>query len=113
MCVDGNQGDRPNYDSSVRPLRYEAKTTTHAMHERAAAGAEIDNLLTQVTDADYEQPRALWERVFDEGAKKRFVHNVAGHLGNVNVDMIKERTLQMFARVHPDIRKGIEAEWKA
>ena len=51
--------------------------------------------------------------MFDEGAKKRFVHNVAGHLGNVNVDMIKERTLQMFARVHPDIRKGIEAEWKA
>jgi len=40
---------------------------------------------------DFEQPRALWTKVFDETAKAHYVSNVAGHLGNVKSPEIKAR----------------------
>jgi catalase len=40
---------------------------------------------------DFEQPRALWSKVFDETAKAHYVGNVAGHLGGVKSAEIKAR----------------------
>jgi hypothetical protein len=43
---------------------------------------------------DFEQPRALWQKVFDDGAKERFVSNIAGHLGGAKSKEIKARQRQ-------------------
>jgi hypothetical protein len=40
---------------------------------------------------DFEQPRALWTKVFDDTAKEHYIKNVAGHLGNVKSSEIKNR----------------------
>ena len=40
---------------------------------------------------DFEQPRALWQKVFDDGAKERFVGNVAGHIKGVKSKVVLER----------------------
>lgn len=40
---------------------------------------------------DFEQPRALWTKVFDDTAKEHYISNVAGHLGNVKKPEIKAR----------------------
>lgn len=40
---------------------------------------------------DFEQPRALWQKVFDDGAKERFVRNIAGHLKGVKSPEVKAR----------------------
>lgn len=40
---------------------------------------------------DFEQPRALWTKVFDDKAKDAYVKNVSGHLGTVKSNEIKAR----------------------
>ena len=40
---------------------------------------------------DFEQPRALWQKVFDNTQKEHFVGNVASHLGNVKSPVVKAR----------------------
>jgi hypothetical protein len=44
-----------------------------------------------VLAVDFEQPRALWQKVFDNTAKDHFVSNIAGHLGNVKSSEVKAR----------------------
>lgn len=40
---------------------------------------------------DFEQPRALWQKVFDDTAKAHFIGNVAGHIKNVKSKVVLER----------------------
>jgi catalase len=84
-----SQGNRPNYQSSILPLSYRKKAYSTASHEQFVGSALAD--LSEVTELDFEQPRALWERVFDEGAKERFVGNVAAHLSGAKSEEIKKR----------------------
>lgn len=53
-------------------------------------------------------PRALWERVFDDGAKERFVKNVAGHMGNCGVEEIIKRQIGIFREVSGDLAERLE-----
>ncbi|KIM76875.1 hypothetical protein PILCRDRAFT_825870 [Piloderma croceum F 1598] len=102
-----NQGARPNYQSTIAPLSYNGKKGAidggardqerEAKHENWVAGAYRD--LSVVTELDFEQPRALWSKVFDETAKAHYVSNVAGHLGGVKSAEIKARQLSVFAAV--------------
>lgn len=96
-----NQGARPNYKSSIQPLNYKSTTYEISDHERFIGAAVRD--LSQVTELDFEQPRDLYQRVFDADAKKRFVNNVAGHFGDVKSEEIKARTLSVFAKIDEDL----------
>ena len=40
---------------------------------------------------DFEQPRALWSKVWNDQQREAYVKNVSGHLGNVRSDEIKAR----------------------
>ena len=40
---------------------------------------------------DFEQPRALWQKVFSDTDRDHFVGNVAGHLGNAKSAEVKAR----------------------
>lgn len=106
MAVNGNQGSRPNYVSSIRPLQYTKRSTVELGHEKKLIGG-VENFLSQITDLDFEQPRDLWVRVFDDTAKQHYVDNVSGHLGGAKSPEIKTRTLDVFARIHPDIATRI------
>jgi catalase len=44
---------------------------------------------------DFEQPRALYQNVMDDGARARLVSNIAGHLGGAKSAEVKART-RMF-----------------
>jgi len=92
-----NQGSRPNYQSTILPLNHLEPTYTTRDHEVFLGSAAHE--LSEITDLDFEQPRALVTEVMDEGARKRLVENIASHLGNVKVDKIKERQLSIFAAV--------------
>jgi catalase len=54
---------------------------------------------------DYVQPRALYEDVYDEGAKQRLVNNLGNALSGISPDRedIKERCLKVWYRVSPDL----------
>ena len=40
---------------------------------------------------DFEQPRKLWQKVFDDTQKEHFVGNVSGHIKNVKSKTVLER----------------------
>lgn len=40
---------------------------------------------------DFEQPRALWSKVWDDKAREAYVQNVAGHFKGVKSAEIKAR----------------------
>ncbi|KAA1085739.1 extra spindle pole bodies 1 [Puccinia graminis f. sp. tritici] len=52
---------------------------------------------------DFKPACALWSKVFDDGAKERFVKNVSGHLGNVSLDRIKTDQVAIFLAVNKDL----------
>ena len=95
MCL-FSQGARPNYQSSIKPLQYSKRPTVSAAHEEIAAG-QIETFLSQVDEKDFEQPRALWEKVFDDSAKERFINNVSGHIGGCKSKEIIKRQLSKFS----------------
>lgn len=64
-------------------------------------------MFLKLQPVDFEQPRALWTRVFDDGAKERYVNNVAGHLGGAKSAEIKKRQLAIFAAVDQDLSDRI------
>ncbi|KAB5592702.1 Vegetative incompatibility protein HET-E-1 [Ceratobasidium theobromae] len=91
-----SQGARPNYQSSIQPLKYKKSKLTEK-HESFVGAAVYD--LSEITELDFEQPRALWQKVMSKDAQERFVHNVAGHLGGAKSAEIKARQLSVFAAV--------------
>ena len=103
-----NQGNRPNYQSSIQPLSYKPNPYNTADHE-VYIGAAVQDL-SQVTDLDFEQPRVLWEKVYDQGAKERFISNVAGHLSAAKSQKIKERTVACFSTVSQELGDKIAKE---
>jgi catalase len=102
-----NQGARPNYQSTISPLSYAGRKGAidgaakdqqrEVTHERWIGSAYRD--LSEVTELDFEQPRALWTKVFDDTAKAHFVSNVAGHISGAKSAQIKARQLAVFAAV--------------
>ena len=106
MTVNGNQGSRPNYISSLRPLQYSKRPTVSASHE-ARIGSEVEHFLSTVDELDFEQPRALWEKVFGKDGQDRFINNISGHMQGVKNKEIVQRQLDVFRRVHPDIAARI------
>lgn len=100
-----NQGTRPNYQSSLVPLTYKAKPYEQVKHETWLGAANTD--LSFITELDFEQPRALWQKVFDNTQKEHFVSNVAGHFGGVKSPVVKARQLSVFAAVDQDLSDRI------
>ncbi|CAK5262178.1 unnamed protein product [Mycena citricolor] len=102
-----SQGARPNYQSSIAPLQYKGAPGTleggvrdlgrQAKHETYLGAAVRD--LSEVTELDFEQPRALWSKVWNDEQREAYVQNVAGHFGNVKSATIRDRQLSVWAAV--------------
>jgi len=104
MCI-FNQGSAANYQSSFEPLTYKPKPyNSTSSHERFLGQALAD--LSEINELDFEQPRALWQKVFDDKAKAAFVHNVSGHLRGADKH-IQARQLSVFAAVDQDLSDRI------
>lgn len=63
--------------------------------------------LSEIQPVDFEQPRALWEKVFDDAAKERFVSNVSGHMSNCRSKDIIARQLAIFHEASPELASRI------
>ncbi len=72
------------------PLRIDGDATRYAVEE---------------ADADYVQPRALFE-LFDEDQKQRLFSNYAAAMGPCS-GSVKERWYAVLERVHPDYAAGV------
>lgn len=114
MNVNGNQGNWPNYPSSIRPLA-KVQYEPDEGHEKWVG--QVTYHMDEITDVDFEQPRAFWQNVLGKkpGQQDNFVKNVAGHLSGA-ISPVRERQYGVFTRVDPElgsrIREATEAEVK-
>ncbi|KAL8788039.1 MAG: hypothetical protein Q9195_007505 [Heterodermia aff. obscurata] len=102
-----NQGSRPNYLSSIEPIQFRKRTVDlDKVHGEFTANAVT--FLSEIRPEDFNAPRILWEKVFDEDAKKRFVSNVSGHMSTCRKEEILKRQIAIFREVSPDLASRLE-----
>lgn len=69
-----------------------------------------------VSELDLEQPRALYQKVYNDDQKKRFIENVVGHASSIRIDSLKERVAQYFGLLDENlgeqIAKGLGLKFK-
>ena len=102
-----NQGARPNYLSSIEPIQFRERTVDLDKTHGHFIGDAI-TFLSELRPEDFNAPRALWEKVFDDGAKDRFINNVAGKMEVCPNKEILKRQIAIFREVHPDIATRLE-----
>jgi len=102
-----NQGARPNYLSSIEPISFRRRTIDLNKAHGHFAGEAI-TFLSEIRPEDFNAPRALWEKVFDNGAKERFINNVAGHMSKCSNKEIIKRQIGIFREVSDDLAKRLE-----
>ncbi|KAF2714318.1 catalase-domain-containing protein [Pleomassaria siparia CBS 279.74] len=102
-----NQGSRPNYLSSIEPISFRERNVnldkTHGHFQ-----GEAVSFLSEIRPEDFNGPRALWEKVFDEDARERFVGNVSGHMANCSDKEIIKRQIGIFREVSEDLASRLE-----
>ncbi|KAF8908085.1 catalase [Gymnopilus junonius] len=112
-----SQGSRPNYQSSIQPLTYAGRKGTiesnvrdaerQAQHEAFIGGAWRD--LSEITELDFEQPRALWRNVWNEQQREAYVRNVVSHFKGVKNSAVRIRQLSVWAAVDQSLSDRIAA----
>ncbi|KAK8869468.1 hypothetical protein IAR55_000032 [Kwoniella newhampshirensis] len=102
-----NQGSRPNYLSSIEPIQFKERAyDLNKVHGKFVGKAV--SFLSEIRPEDFNAPRALWQKVFSEESKQRFVETVSGHMGNCTEPEIIKRQIAIFREVSPDLGERIE-----
>jgi len=102
-----NQGARPNYLSSIDPIQFRERDTDYDQVHGHFQGTAI-TFLSQIRPEDFNAPRALWEKVWDEPARERFVNNVAGKMEMCKDKEILKRQIAIFREVSDDAATRLE-----
>lgn len=102
-----NQGNRPNYLSSIAPITFRERAVDTAKVHGQFTGEAI-SFLSTVRPEDFNAPRVLWEKVFDEGARERFIKNISGHMANCKKEEIIKRQIAIFREVSDDLATRLE-----
>lgn len=102
-----NQGARPNYLSSIEPISFRNRPVDLDKTHGHFIGQAV-TFLSEIRPEDFNAPRALWEKVFDNGAKERFIGNVSGHMANCSDKEIIKRQIGIFREVSEDLASRLE-----
>lgn len=102
-----NQGSRPNYLSSIEPISFrERSVDLDRVHNQFIN--ETVTFLSEIRPEDFNAPRALWEKVFDEEARQRFIGNISGHMANCKKEEIIKREISILREVSEDLASRLE-----
>lgn len=102
-----NQGSRPNYLSSIEPIKFrERSVDLDKLHGHFTGNAVT--FLSEIRPEDFNAPRKLWEKVFDDKAKERFIGNISGHMSTVRDKEILKRQIAIFREVSEDLASRLE-----
>jgi catalase len=102
-----NQGSRSNYLSSIDPIQFRERTVDLNLTHGHFIGEAVA-FLSEIRAEDFKAPRALWERVFDDGARERFIKNVSGHMSTCRKEEIIKRQIAIFREVSDDLASRLE-----
>merc|ERR1711997_117369 len=104
MNVGGSYGKTPNYEPTAFNGPKEGGSA-YAIHGSPVMGP-IGRYQYTHPNTNYEQPRTLFNKVFDDAMRKKVMDNIAGHMSGVDT-ATKERQLQHFMKVDPKFGNGI------
>jgi catalase len=102
-----NQGSRPSYLSSIEPISFRERSVDLDKTHGHFTGKAV-SFMTEIRPEDFNGPRVLWEKVFDDGAKERFISNVSGHMANCTDEEIIKRQIGIFREVSDDLASRLE-----
>lgn len=102
-----NQGTRPNYLSSIEPIAFRNRSVDLDKTHGHFIGEAV-TFMSEIRAEDFKAPRALWEKVFDDGAKERFIENISGHMANCREEEIIKREIGIFREVSEDLASRLE-----
>lgn len=102
-----NGGARPNYLSSIAPISFRERSVDLDKTHGHFTGNAI-TFLSEIRPEDFNAPRALWEKVWDEPARERFIGNISGHMANCKKEEIIKRQIGIFREVSDDIATRLE-----
>ncbi|KAK6068280.1 peroxisomal catalase [Seiridium cupressi] len=102
-----NQGSRPNYLSSIEPIKFKPRSVDLDQVHGTFTGEAV-SFLSEIRPEDFNAPRALWQKVFDEPARERFINNVSGKMELCKNKEILKRQIAIFREVDDDIAKRLE-----
>ena len=103
-----NQGSRPNYFASVGPVSTRPVNPSSPEQRHNEFIATATRFLAEIRPEDFNQPRVLWSKVFDDEAKERFIGNVAGHMKTCRDKDIIKRQIAIFREVSDDLATRLE-----
>lgn len=102
-----NQGGRANYISTLDPIQFKPRyVDVDNVHGHFQA--EAIAFLSTIRPEDFNAPRALWEKVFDDAGRKRFIETVSGHMSTVRDKEIIARQIAIFREVSEDLASRLE-----
>ncbi|KAI4840841.1 CAT1 catalase [Aureobasidium sp. EXF-8845] len=102
-----NQGSRPAYLSSIQPTQFRERTLDLDRTHGHFAGKAV-TFLSEIREEDFNAPRALYEKVFDEAARERLVKNISGHMSTCTKEEIIKRQITIFRHVSEDFASRLE-----
>ncbi|KAK3325956.1 catalase-like domain-containing protein [Apodospora peruviana] len=102
-----NQGARPNFLSSIDPIQFRDRTVDLDKTHGHFTGHAI-TFLSEIRPEDFNGPRALWQNVWDEPARERFISNVAGKMALCREKEFLKRQIAIFREVDSDIADRLE-----
>ncbi|EDO14554.1 hypothetical protein Kpol_284p1 [Vanderwaltozyma polyspora DSM 70294] len=100
-------------DEQTYIQQQEAERTRH----ENAIDAKLNDYYTinGISPLDFEQPRALYEKVFDDSSRRAFIENVVAHASNAGNDELKLRVAQYFGLLNQDLGAklalGLGVQW--
>jgi catalase len=102
-----SQGSRPNYQSTISPLTYRPKPYSDTEHKHEVWAGHARTHLYDISELDFEQPRALYTKVMNDKDRQHLIQNIAGNLRNAKSAEIKARQLSVFAAVDQGLSDAI------
>ncbi|KAI1206978.1 catalase-like domain-containing protein [Annulohypoxylon truncatum] len=102
-----NQGARPNYLSSIDPIQFRDRSVDLDKTHGHFTGEAI-TFLSEIRPEDFNAPRALYRKVWDEPARERFIGNVAGKMAVCKEPEFIKRQIAIFREVDEEIATRLE-----
>lgn len=108
--VTKNYGSVPNYVRSSLQANLPTQPVSDVRHtERLQTNASLGRNEKVVDDDDYQQPRELWRKVFDETERAQWVTNVSETLEGIPEEL-RLAVIALFSKVEPRIGQAIHAK---
>ena len=101
-----NQGARHTHFSSLEPPTLRSKPYDLAKCVGYEDGHAI-SFLSGVTMRDFEQPRALWQRVFTEEDRKTAIGQISGHMSTSSDPQSIRQAVNFFYLIDADLGNAL------